>query len=522
MIYSPRIFSRKTIVLTILIVAIASLGVILYLNKIQYPFGWDVGFYTLQENKFAMGILDNQRIVYPALAVTVHKVTHLTLLQTNLLLPLTLMIALAFICSLIVNRIVPHRATIPISFFTILFSAQYLHLSISLFDNLTALTILALVIYQISDLNILHSKARMITVAGLIAALSITHFETFAFTLLLIIIWFILLTAFQYRKVWISIKKYWYLYLGILGVIVVAFLFWGPAAKLIIQGYTNAPGNGDVSVHYADTAQSIGGYLSFLGKFTQSYLNITFTGVLSIIGVLALLQRRKRNKNNSDLPLLAWIVAAYLLLILAIVRRAIPIDRATLFVPIALIVATGLSAVMVYIRRFFVLRILLLIAIFVIYLSVYIQAIDRQKPTLTKDTFQDLNDVKISVLSLSKQDQQRIVFLTNTPADEMAGSAYYGLWKYWLDATMIETTSKQSCVYFGTYESYRNRSFSSPRDGNPDYNGWNKNSADCIRLLPPNHITIVLKAFIDPPTYSRILTESNMKKISERILVFGI
>lgn len=517
--FSPYV--RTYFPYVILIANVAALT-ILILNKIgDFPIGWDAPYYISRVRYFEeLGVLSN-RTGFITLMSTIHTALNIPLVTLHTLFTIFSISLLSILSAMLASHLIqPRRMTFVLTFISVSWYTSYFALSVSTYDNALG------IIFMLSALVFLTCVSRGWKGATLFALAAVmtllTHLESY---LLLVCILFVY-SVFEYFRLstftkWIQVNKPYVV------VLVLTLLFagiqWADVIAPIFSQYASPSLQGvNASTPYSQTRS-----LAEFFKLLTTGIPSTVYAVLFVVGVYGVYTRRKQDNPRLSNILLAYLVAAYGLLLYSVLRSSIPINRTVLLLPVPLFIGIGVAQITTFFSKHSATRVSPTLAsiVFLIVLpsmayQVYVQ---RFPVSISPDVYTDLTSLNAHVL---RNDVSHFILVTNTDSQTQAASAYYGLWSNWIQSIFpLEDGTRASCLYFGKVENLPRR-VPTVRAENTEYNATNIESLSCISKLPENSKIYLAKSLYsgNPPvsTSSVRVTEITSTLFEIEYLVYPI
>lgn len=446
----------------------------------EYPTGWDAPYYMSYTKSFLELGETSSRAGMVTIVGALHSTTGVSILNIYRAYTVASMVLLALGTALLATTVHQKRMTTFLStFFFALWYQYYFMLSLSTFDNALGVILVVYSCYFLSSKT--RKKENAIAFFSLAALLAVTHIESFAFLMLILAIFFIIHVLKSRSIVSVIREKFWFL-LATISAAVIALFQWLKFIGSFFQSYSKtADVGGNASIPYAEN-QSLGGFFHFAG----TGITDTPTVLLFLIGIVLLVFLAQKKPNDSGRTvLIAYILAAYLLLLFSVLRASIPINRSILLLPVPIVVGLGMSWYFTFLQRERKIGVASISAVFLFFAilptSKYLTYVQRVPPSIHHSVYDGIVD-------LDRYQADHVtgsfVVLGNTQQEVKAASAYYGLWYYWL-TTILPTSDKTKgyCVYFGSLSNFSSL-LPTVRSENQEYNDTNKESLRCIQTLP--------------------------------------
>jgi hypothetical protein len=501
---SHRRFWGSVITILIVLVNVAVLTVVMHNKMPAYPVGWDAPYYITRVNQFIeLGVLSN-RIGFVTSMASVQSVTGLPNVSLYIYFTVFITTLFSLFTALLASRVFL-RHTFVLIFLATFWFVNSLALTTTTFDNALGLSLCLLAVYALSKRseNAVHAIPFFIVVL----ALSFTHFESYLFFLGVFVI-YALLVIFQKRSVGIFIREYKWFILPVIVSTVVAYIHWSDVVSAIFTYYTvSADPTGNASVPYSQSAS-----LREFFRLTQSGIWSYAQSVVSVLGLTVLAWSVLRKKDSHAIPVLAYALAGYALLFLAVMRGSIPINRAVIMLPTAMLFGVGLAQLITFASRIAVIKKVLFLLILISSIALPVLSarsfISRYPVSITPETYQGIQELREYV---QKNNIRSFVIVTNTPEGTLAASAYYGLWNNWSEAVLpVKNSDMEYCIYFGKLENYF---FDLPtvRGENQEYNDTNTESRRCVGAMQKSPAVFIIQGLYPgsypPKAFSEILPQ---------------
>lgn len=483
----------------------------LHFRSPNNPIGWDSPYYITQTKSFLEdGFLGN-RVGLIALVAGLHAVLGVPLITLFIYVTVGLNTVLALVSGLLAYRAFRSKASVFLLVFMVVFWSQNsFFLTLSIYDNALGLALSFLALYFLSSGR---SWKQVVPFAVATTLVVLTHFESFIF-LMLSLAFFLAFAAISRRSLRQTVVDYGK-HLGVMGAaLVFAYFQWANIIQQIFAFYTRRGDPGlNASIPYA-SARSVSDILSYFSTGLESFLQFA----LFVIGSIALF-RMLRRRNEWANALAAVFVSSYVVLLYSILRASIPINRSILLLPTALFIGIGLGVSLEYIwkrfrrQRFVGLLVVMACAAYIV--PQYISLSLRYSSAIHSSVFAGYQDL------LEYSTDQRLshfVIVADTPTDERAASAFYGLWYYWAQAVFPLPTDRSTyCIYFGKYDQYQ-LGLPTVRADNEEYNSTSVESLRCLSSLPEGKIPVFMIRGIAPVEYPALAEAPDARVISPQLL----
>lgn len=471
-------FSRLGLIVTLAFILANVVALVwIYAAKMpSYPIGWDAPYYITNIRYLENQVTIGPRMGFIGVVALVHQLTNISLNTLMVWVTPMLVVILAFGIAGLVYQVADRNLfALAMGFFFSLWFTSYFALSVSTFDNAFGLALTFL------TLNIALILKRGWIRGGLFffgtLLIGITHLESFG-VLSLIIILYWLLFAIQQRT-WVAFK---YQNSDILlswgaALLGTGWIWWGSLRK-ITSGYLGkADPGGNASIPFANIHN-----LTEAGKYFSTSISGSLAILIVITAVIFLLVKLFRRQRKEHCMALAYILSTYAVLMYAVLRKSIPINRATLLVPVPMLLGLGTY----YLYKLLRLRMRLFVSILFFVLVIltfklpleYIDYMSRFPRAIGSNfySFQELSDY------VAKNNINSFVVVAHT--DSKAASAYYGLWRNWISATApLPTSQRAHCLYLGSFENLIKNQPTYWKD-NYEYYTTSLVGLECIKSLP--------------------------------------
>jgi hypothetical protein len=505
---------RRAILLALFVfLNVAAMAVFLRHRLPEYPIGWDAPYYISRERYFLeQGVVSN-RMGYVGLAAAAHALLGVPLvsLQGAATVATTTLLALA--SGLLVYRGRTAGFRFALVFLLVLWSQGFFALTITTFDNAFALAF-ALLALAVVGRRADPSRGSAAAFGVCAALVALTHLETFAFLVATLCV-FLILSVASRRRVVAVLREYRGYFAGLVPALLLVALQWGSTIATIVSGYfRRADPAGNASIPYAQP-ESVGDVWRFL---TTGVVN-PVQGALLILGLgtVAFLAFR-RDASRGSLVLAAYGATAYAILLYSVLGGSIPINRSALLVPVPFFVGLGVAVVLRWLFERSRLRLAAVGALGIVAVAVtvppYARYALRFSPSIQKSAYQGLQELNTYVRA---HGFTHFVVVADTPSDERAASAFYGLWTYWTLALFpLPDGDRLHCVYLGTLENYR-RSEPTDRPGNPEYRETSEFSLGCVRDLPARPPAFLVDG-LSPSDFASAVARSDGARVAPRVI----
>ncbi len=502
-----------SIALLVVVVNVVLFSAYLTRRSSEYPIGWDTPYYMTMTRYFEEQDFLSDRFGIVTLLSVLHKVLGVSLIKISIYLSVGLNLMLSLAASLLAYR--AFRSNIVIfstSFVFVFWSFNNYILTLSTFDNALGLT------FALLALNFVVKGDRWFSVVPfffLSTMVALTQFETFVFFTMMLGVYFILLAIFQRSILKAFRLKFRYVVTFVL-VMVISFFHFSSQISTIVKAYTQ---RGDpllnASIPYA-SSRSLQDILSYFKYGIESGPLI----FLFLLGLALLLWLIKRRENGYTNVLLAYFIASYALLLFAVVRSSIPINRSIMLLPTSLFIGIGVGTFVSVLRdrlssRYNVAAVAAVLVSVLFLMPSYIAWTMRISPAIHSEVyrgFQQLNGY------IKENNIANFVIVADTNPDEKAASAFYGLWYYWSQAIFpLPTQNSTYCIYIGTLRNYK-LGVPTVRIGNEEYNSTSIESARCLTAMNGKRVSVFIIRGIAPTEYSKIAQRPETHVISRDLI----
>lgn len=440
---------------------------------VDYPVGWDAPYYINHVRAFAEDGIVPQRYGFILGVGTIHLLTQVPIITLITWASPVLMLLTAAGVALIVYM-ASRRSPLAfcLAFSVTLWSSTTVQMANGTFDNAFALSVLFVTLWALFWRGPSWRRG-LWTLAGA-TIIAHTHLETFIFLALITVAYHLLLIH-HYRSVRIWWKQELDVIVAAVGGGLAALLYWAPALNTIFSFYTTPAGvGGNASIPYVRSTDW-GAVLNYL----RTGLNDASTLVLALTALAVLGYRSWRRGEQLTNLLLAYIVAGYGILLYAVLRGSIPINRALLIIPVSAMVAFGVYCVLHIIRRWPIAVTLLFVTWVYLVLAnpaTTVAILRRTNPSISPTALASYRSLATYVY---RHQITSYIVVSDVPPHERAASAYYSLWTNWLVATRPAGYSPdQVCIYLGTLDRYR-RDEPTTRQSGGEYNSTSIEGQRC-------------------------------------------
>lgn len=364
-----------------------------------------------------------------------------------------------------------------ITFFFSLWATSTFVLSITTFDNAFGqVFVLGSIFFALGQKN---SWRRAIGVFISATLVGLTHLESFIFLCLVVGLYGLITISFN-RSLMIFFKTEKKLILAFMFSAAITTWHWFNQIIKIFHGYSvTADPAGNASIPYAHVT-NFSGFWSFLTTGIPNRIT-TMVVIAAIVSLIVTITRH----NNREIRLFtAYIFSGYIVVLYAILRASIPINRAILLLPVSILLGYGLYHASRYLYqsryRFVTLTVFILILLFIFPPAEYVSYLRRFPRAISSTVPKGLNELNNYI---TEHQSTSIIIISDIKPDIRAASAYYGLWYNWITAILpLSITERQVCLYLGTMENLRMRrpTVSASR---PEYKDASLVGISCIQKL---------------------------------------
>jgi hypothetical protein len=446
-------------------------------ETVSYPSGWDAPYYINRIREFIeRGIIPHRFGFVIAMGI-IHLVTRIPVITTVAWASPVLMVLTATgVASLVYAASRKSLLGFCLAFAVTLWSPLNVLLSTGTFDNAFAVALLFFALWIVRWAG--PSWRRGIALLIVSSIIGGTHLETYALFVVIVALYEALQLV-RHR----SLKRWWMrefdVFAAMLLALLISVLHWAGTLNTLVTFYTTTAGSGgNASIPYAQSST-----LTSVLNYLQT--GIANTTVLSVVlmAVLVLIYRVIRRRDAGADIFIAYVIASYGVLLYAVLRGSIPINRAILVVPINALIGFGIYLVTRFPKR---LRLTFgALVIITFYLAVatptaLVATVRRLSPSISPTTFTAYHSLAEYVRD---HDVKTYVVIADIPNTELAASAYYSLWTNWLVATKpTGTTTDQFCIYLGSLANYRS-GVPATRTDRQEYNDTAREGQRCVSAL---------------------------------------
>lgn len=504
---------RFFIVISLIIVQVVLLGYLYFLKLPSFPIGWDVPFYMSQTRYLLVTGDFAGRIGTTILFAGLHLLTGASLIQLGTVFPIILMVIFALGSAFLAFQCVQKSLTLFVLVFTlVLWYSNTFYISISTFDNAIGLILLLIALF--SFVGITTNKWWYLIFFASLFSLAIIHFESFAFCIFIFVL-FLIIEIISERSFKYLYDTYKFSGLIIISSLILAMVKWSNILVKTISGYYNNLGVGlNASIPYAQERN-----FTELLKYAKTGLSNEPVIIIFLIVVIMLLFQQTTNKfKDSKINILmAYVFAAYLILMYSVFRASIPINRSVLLLPVPLMIGVGLFSFIQILHKLkivsYVIFTFLIVLFIILPIINFSSIINRVSASIQVPSYNGL----ISLNTYVKE--QHITYyyvVTNTPSDYRSASAYYSLWNNWIQSIM-PLPGKQNgyCMYFGTLENFFNK-IPTVRTNNQEYNDTSEFSTECLNSIPPDSPIFIISNLY-PGIFPRVDNTISAEKIADNL-----
>lgn len=501
------------IALFVVVMNIVLLSVYLAHRSSEYPIGWDTPYYITMTRYFEEQDFLSDRFGIITLLSVLHKVLGVSLIQLSIYLSVGLNLVLSLVSSLLAYRALRTNLTVFIaSFIFVFWSVNNYILTISTFDNALGLTYALLALYCVVRVNSWFGVVPFFLFSMMVA---LTQFETFVFFVLMLGVYFLILTA--SNRSFVRAFRHTYRYIVSFALVTVISIFH--FSNQIVSIFTAYTQRGDpllnASIPYANTRSLLDVLNYFKYGITTGPLILVFC-----LGLVFVLWMVKRKENGHTNVLLAYFIASYSLLLYAVVRSSIPINRSIMLLPTSLFVGIGVGKLITLLRnrlsaKHYIAAIAAVMVSVLFLIPSYFAWTMRISPAIHSQVFRGFQQLNGYI---EKNPVNNFVIVADTMPNEKAASAFYGLWYYWSQAIFpLPAGNSTYCIYIGTYKNYK---LGTPtvRSDNEEYNSTSVESARCLAAMNGKRVPVFMIRGIAPTEYSRIAQRPETQVISSDLI----
>lgn len=494
----PSVLLRfRVLFLLVFICANAIVLLLIFRHEtVPYPTGWDAPYYIGRIREFVERGIIGQRFGFVLAMGLIHLITRVPILtEAAWASPVLMILTATGVASLVYAAAGRSLLAFALTFVITLWSALNVLLSTGIFDNAFAMVMVFLALWILRwDGPSWRRGITFFVMAGVIGG---THFETFVFFSLITVL-YEGLQLYHHR----SIQRWWAREYDTLVAIcsggLIGAWHWARTLKTLVSFYTTTAGpNGNASIPYAQstTWASVSNYLK-TGIPDNTALWLVFVAV-TVLGYRAL-----RRRDRAADQFLSYVLAGYAILLYAVFRGSIPINRAILIVPINALIGFGIySLIRLGNRSRTMLSVLVIMVTYLIFSTptAFVATIRRLSPSISPTTFAAYQSLATYVRG---HHIKAYVVIVDIPTSERAASAYYSLWTNWLSATRaVGTTTDQFCIYLGSLANYYHR-IPTTRQDRPEYNNTSLAGQKCMDHLTFAYYTTQPTVFVIQGIYS--------------------
>ncbi|MEK7518883.1 MAG: hypothetical protein AAB549_03085 [Patescibacteria group bacterium] len=446
-------------------------------ETVPYPTGWDAPYYILRIREFLERGIVAQRFGFVLVMSVIHLVTRIPVMtEVAWASPVLMVLTATGVASLVYAATQRSLLGFSLTFAVTLWSPLNVILSTGTFDNAFGMVLLFLALWILRWTGPTWWRGIVLAiVAGLIGW---THIETYALFLFIVALYEVL-RLYRHK----SIRLWWAheydIITAILSGVLVGVWHWAGTLDRLFTSYTTKVGpGGNASIPYAQSAT-----LTSVINYLQTGIPDSTVLWIVLVTLIVLGYRVLRRHDRATDLFISYILVGYAVLLFAIYRSSIPINRAILLVPANALIGYGIYYIIRLPKRLH-LTIGVLVVIWAYFVFVtptaFIATIRRLSPSISPTTFAAYQSLATYVRD------HRIttyVVLVDIPTHEPAASAYYQLWTNWLSATRsVGTTTDQFCIYLGSLTNYR-QNVQTLRDNQQEYNDTSLEAHRCFNRM---------------------------------------